>query len=178
MNNRLDEQYKHLMRVLAFRPDAQLHIVYGPNEAHKGRMASMVYQLHRQLSQTGKARLFEGTGGYGNGEQRRDFVFVGDVVNVNLFFAEAPVRKAIVNVGTGCARSFNDLAGAVTREVGGGSIVYVPMPASLRDRYQSFTQADLAALRHAGYEAEFTPLETGIAHAVAHWNAEADPSAA
>jgi len=153
--------------------------VYGPGESHKGRMASTAYQAYRQATGEGVVRLFQGTDGFPHGGQQRDFVSVADVIAVNLHFMMSPEpRRAIVNVGTGCARSFNDLAGAVTREVGGGSIVYVPMPASLRDRYQSFTQADLAALRHAGYEAEFTPLETGIAHAVAHWNAEADPSAA
>ena len=84
--------------------------VYGPGERHKGRMASMVWQLHRQLAETGVARLFEGTDGYGPGEQRRDFVYVGDVVDVNLFFASGPKRTGIFNVGSGHSRSFNDMA--------------------------------------------------------------------
>ncbi len=146
--------------------------VYGPNEAHKGRMASMVYQLNQQLRQTGKARLFEGTGGYGNGEQRRDFVFVGDVVNVNLFFAEDPVRKAIVNVGTGQSRSFNDIARTLISLRGGGEIEYIPFPRELEGKYQSFTEADLSDLRAAGYTAPFTSLEDGIAQCVGAWSAQ------
>ncbi len=143
--------------------------VYGPNEAHKGRMASMVYQLHRQLCQTGKARLFEGTGGYGHGEQRRDFVFVGDVVKVNLFFAEGPVRKAVVNVGTGCSRSFNDIARTLIQLRGSGEIEYIPFPRELEGKYQSFTEADLTDLRAAGYAEPFTSLEEGVAQCVQAW---------
>src|SRR6204780_4152196 len=82
--------------------------VYGPRESHKGKMASMVYQLYRQLRESGRARLFEGSDGYADGEQRRDFVFVGDIVRVNLALAESPVRRGLFNVGTGHSRSFND----------------------------------------------------------------------
>jgi ADP-L-glycero-D-manno-heptose 6-epimerase len=136
--------------------------VYGPREGFKGRMASMVYQLHRQLARDGVARLFEGTDGYEAGEQRRDFVFVGDVARVNLFFAEGPPRVGVFNVGTGASRSFNDIARIVIDELGRGSIEYIPFPESLRGKYQSFTQADLTRLRAAGYDAAFTPLEEGI----------------
>lgn len=146
--------------------------VYGPNEAHKGRMASMVYQLYRQLAQTGKARLFEGTGGYGNGEQRRDFVFVGDVVKVNFFFAEGPLRRAIVNVGTGRSRSFNDIARILISLRGGGEIEYIPFPRELEGKYQNFTEADLSDLRAAGYTQPFTGLEEGIAQCVEAWSAQ------
>ncbi|WP_169977866.1 ADP-glyceromanno-heptose 6-epimerase [Tautonia rosea] len=136
--------------------------VYGPREGFKGRMASMVYQLHRQLAKDGVARLFEGTDGYEAGEQRRDFVFVGDVARVNLFFAEGTPRVGVFNVGTGASRSFNDIARIVIDELGRGSIEYIPFPDSLRGKYQSFTQADLTQLRAAGYDAAFTPLEEGI----------------
>lgn len=136
--------------------------VYGPRESFKGRMASMVHQLHQQLLQTGVARLFEGTDGYGPGEQRRDFVFVGDVAKVNLFFAEGEPRVGVFNVGTGASRSFNDIARALIAELGRGDIEYIPFPESLRGKYQSFTQADLTNLRASGYDEAFTTLEEGI----------------
>lgn len=146
--------------------------VYGPRESHKGKMASMVYQLYRQLKASGRARLFAGTDGYTDGEQRRDFVFVGDVVRVNLALAEGPMRKGIFNVGTGKSRSFNEVARTIVEQIGAGAIEYVPFPASLAGRYQSFTEADLSALRSAGYHEEFSSLEAGIAKSVAAWNQE------
>ena len=136
--------------------------VYGPREGHKGRMASMVSQLYAQLRETGVARLFEGTDGHEAGEQRRDFVFVGDVVDVNCSFAEGPARRGIYNLGTGRSRSFNDIARALIARLGRGRIEYVPFPDSLRGKYQSFTQADVRALRDAGYGRPFTSLEDGI----------------
>jgi len=144
--------------------------VYGPNERHKGRMASMVYQLFRQLEETGTARLFGGADGYGDGEQRRDFVFVEDVVRVNLFFAEQPGAKGIFNVGTGHSRSFNEVARTLVGLRGEGRIEYIPFPEQLRGRYQSFTEADVSRLREAGYEEPFTPLEEGIARCVQAWS--------
>lgn len=143
--------------------------VYGPRETHKGKMASMVYQLYRQLMETGTARLFEGTAGYANGEQRRDFVFVGDVVKTNLFFADGIMRKGIANVGTGESRSFNDVAKAVISAIGRGSIEYVSIPASIKEKYQSFTEADLTALRSQGYMSCFTSLQEGIEQSVREW---------
>src|SRR5271167_2992682 len=113
--------------------------VYGPRESHKGKMASMVYQLYRQLKTSGRARLFEGTDGYANGAQRRDFVFVNDIVRVNLALADGPDRNGVFNVGTGQARSFNDVATTLIARLGKGSIDYVPFPESLAGRYQSFT---------------------------------------
>ncbi len=136
--------------------------VYGPREGQKGRMASMVWQLLRQLETTGEARLFEGTDGYGDGEQRRDFVYVGDAVEVNLFFAGGPPLVGVFNVGTGVSRSFNDIARVVIERLGRGRIRYVPMPESLRAKYQSFTQSDIGRLRRAGYDRPFTTLEDGI----------------
>ena len=136
--------------------------VYGPREEHKGRMASMVSQLYAQLRDTGVARLFEGTDGYEDGEQRRDFVSVGDVVDVNCSFAAGPARRGIFNLGTGRSRSFNDIARTLIARLGRGRIEYVPFPDSLRGKYQSFTQADVRALRNAGYDRPFTTLEDGI----------------
>jgi ADP-L-glycero-D-manno-heptose 6-epimerase len=146
--------------------------VYGPRESHKGKMASMVYQLYQQLRSSGRARLFEGTGGYADGAQRRDFVFVGDVVRVNLALAEGPVRCGVFNVGTGQARSFNDVANIVIARLGAGAIDYVPVPENLVDKYQSFTQADLSGLRDAGYTGKFSSLENGITQSIDAWNQE------
>jgi len=146
--------------------------VYGPRESHKGKMASMVYQLYRQLKSSGRARLFKGTGGYADGEQRRDFVFVGDVARVNLALADGPVRRGIFNVGTGRARSFNDVANIVIAQLGAGAIDYVPVPENVVDKYQSFTQAELSGLRHAGYTENLSSLEDGITQSIDAWNQE------
>jgi ADP-L-glycero-D-manno-heptose 6-epimerase len=146
--------------------------VYGPRETYKGRMASMIYQLHRQLRREGRARLFEGSGGFAAGEQRRDFVSVCDVINVNLFFAGASVRKGIFNVGTGKARTFNDAVKQLIRFLGSGAVEYIPFPDGLREKYQSHTQADIGALRAAGFADDFLPLEDGIARAAQAWEKE------
>lgn len=143
--------------------------VYGPRERQKGRMASMVHQIWRQLATEGRARLFEGTDGFGDGEQRRDFVFVDDVVRVNLFFAEGPARRGVLNVGSGRSRSFNDVARTIIGLRGEGEIEYVPFDRALDGKYQSFTEADLGALRAAGYAAPFTSLEDGVTASVAAW---------
>ncbi len=146
--------------------------VYGPRELQKGRMASMVSQLYRQLRDTGTARLFTGTDGFADGGQMRDFIHVGDVVDANLFFAAKEDARGIFNLGTGTARSFNDVAGALIEKLGKGRIEYVPFPEKLRGKYQSYTQADLAALRAAGYDRGFASLEDGIGKSAAGWEAE------
>lgn len=153
--------------------------VYGPNEAHKGRMASVAFHAYHQLLSAGKVKLFVGSGGYADGEQRRDFVHVDDVVEANLWFLERRDASGIFNCGTGRAQSFNQLAAAVINSVQGtrwslaelvgkGLIEYVPFPEGLRDKYQSFTQADLSRLRAAGYSGEFMTVEQGVAAYVAH----------
>ena len=146
--------------------------VYGARETKKRHMASMVHQAWRQLRADGVVRLFEGSDGYAHGEQRRDFVFVEDVVDVVLHFLEGPARQGVFNLGSGQSRSFNELARLVIGEVG-GEIEYVPFPDGLAERYQSYTQADLTELRAAGYDAPFTPLEVGVPQAVAAWEASA-----
>lgn len=146
--------------------------VYGPRESYKGRMASMIYQLHGQLRRDGRALLFEGSGGMAAGEQRRDFVSVFDVVGVNLFFAGGPLRKGIFNVGTGQARTFNEVVRQLTRFLGKGAVEYIPFPEGLREKYQSYTQADISALRTAGYADNFLSLEDGIARAAQEWQKE------
>jgi ADP-L-glycero-D-manno-heptose 6-epimerase len=136
--------------------------VYGPREAHKARMASVVHHFNRQLAETGKVKLFAGTHGYADGEHRRDFVFVDDIVRVNLWAANGAGLAGIYNVGTGQSRSFNDLARAVIAWHGGGEIAYIPMPDDLKSAYQAFTEAELSKLRSAGYDAPFAPVEDGV----------------
>jgi ADP-L-glycero-D-manno-heptose 6-epimerase len=123
----------------------------------------VAWHLGRQLDEGVNPRLFKGCDGYADGEQRRDFVYVDDVVDVNLWFLDHPDRSGIFNVGTGGSRSFNALAEALIDWYGRGEVEYIPMPEQLRGRYQSYTQADLTALRAAGYEKPFRPLEEGVA---------------
>jgi ADP-L-glycero-D-manno-heptose 6-epimerase len=140
--------------------------VYGPRETHKGRMASVIHHFAKQLKDTGTIRMFEGSGGYGNGEQRRDFVFVRDLVKINVFFALGDFRTGIVNAGTGKSRSFNDVARALIQAHGTARVEYIPLPTDLDARYQHFTEADIARLRALGYTAPFTELEAGIKETV------------
>ena len=159
--------------------------VYGPREQHKGRMASVAFHHFNQYRQDGKVRLFEGADGYANGEQRRDFVFVDDVVNTNLAFLESG-KSGIFNLGTGRAQSFNELAVATVNAcraldgkpaltlaelVSAGSIEYIAFPEALKGKYQSFTQADLSKLRGAGYASEFATVEQGVS-AYVKWLAQ------
>jgi len=148
--------------------------VYGPNEAHKGRMASVAWHAYRQLLAEGKVKLFVGSHGYRDGEQRRDFIHVDDCVAVNLWFLERRGVSGIFNCGTGRAQTFNRLAVAVINAVHGtqatlhdalarGLIEYVPFPPQLEGKYQSFTEADLSKLRAAGYPGEFLDIEKGVA---------------
>jgi ADP-L-glycero-D-manno-heptose 6-epimerase len=151
--------------------------VYGPNEAHKGRMASVAWHFFNQYRADGRVRLFAGSGGYADGEQRRDFVSVEDVVKVNLHFLERPQLSGIFNVGTGKAQSYNEMAEAVInacRKAAGeaplpraellakGAIQYMPFPDALKGKYQSFTEADVGALRGAGYAAPFLAVAEGV----------------
>lgn len=151
--------------------------VYGPRECHKGRMASVAYHHFQQFRNEGKVKLFEGSHGYLDGEQRRDFVFVGDVAKVNLFFLDNPSKSGIFNLGTGHAQTFNDVAVATVngcRALGGlgplhldelksqGFLEYVPFPEALKGKYQAFTQADMTRLRAAGYDAPFASVEEGV----------------
>jgi ADP-L-glycero-D-manno-heptose 6-epimerase len=150
--------------------------VYGPRETHKGRMASVAFHHFNQYRADGKVKLFEGCDGYGNGMQSRDFVYVDDVVKVNLHFLDSGV-SGIYNLGTGRAQPFNDVAHATVNAcrklegkpalgldqmVAQGLVEYVSFPEALRGKYQSFTQADLSNLRAAGFEAEFATVEQGV----------------
>jgi ADP-L-glycero-D-manno-heptose 6-epimerase len=163
--------------------------VYGPRETHKGRMASVVYRLFQQLESRGAIRLFEGTDGFPDGEQRRDFVSVKDVASVNLYMLNHPEASGIINVGTGRSRSFNDVALAVINACRAGrgeskwtlqdaqqseTIDYFPLPAELSGKYQSFTEASLQELRGLGYSNEMTSLEVGVQHYVHHLQGNAE----
>ena len=136
--------------------------VYGPQEQHKGKMASVAYHLHNQLKDNDKIKLFEGSHGYGNGEQRRDFIYVDDVVKVNLWFLKNKKISGIFNLGTGRSQTFNDVANAVIDWNKKGTIEYIEFPEKLRDAYQSFTQADITKLRKVGYEEEFLSVQEGV----------------
>ena len=137
--------------------------VYGPQENHKGKMASMIFQMFNQWKAEGKVKLFEGFDGYGNGEQTRDFIYVKDVVKVNFFFWDHPELKGIYNCGTGHAHTFNTLAKGVLKYFGSGELEYVPFPEVLKGKYQSFTEADSSKLLAAGYDGGFTNIEEAIA---------------
>ena len=155
--------------------------VYGPREQHKGRGSSVAWHFYQQYRRDGNVRLFEGSGGYAAGEQRRDFVAVEDVVKVNLEFLDHPERNGIFNLGSGQAATFNTVAATtinVSRAAAGmprqsiadlvssGVITYIPFPSMLAGKYQSFTEADLTRLRNAGYRAPMVSVEEGIARYV------------
>jgi ADP-L-glycero-D-manno-heptose 6-epimerase len=155
--------------------------VYGPREAHKGRMASVVCHFYEQYRAGGKVQLFQGSGGYAAGEQRRDFVSVDDVVRVNLDFLDHPERSGIFNLGSGNAATFNAIAAETInacRAAEGlapmpfealhrsGAIEYIAFPDALGGKYQSYTQADLSSLRGAGYTAPMHTIEAGVAACV------------
>jgi ADP-L-glycero-D-manno-heptose 6-epimerase len=151
--------------------------VYGPRENHKGRMASVAFHNFNQFRADGKVKLFEGSHGYGNGGQMRDFVFVGDVAKVNLFFLDHPEKSGIFNLGSGRAQSFNDVAVAAVNGCLKGSdlapltleqlraralLEYIAFPEALKGKYQAYTQADLTRLRAAGYTAPMATVEEGV----------------
>ncbi len=136
--------------------------VYGPHEEHKGSMASVAFHLNNQIKASGVVRLFEGCDGYGNGEQRRDFIYVGDVVDINLWFLDNPQVSGIYNTGTGHSQTFNDVANAVLAYHQKGTLEYIPFPEHLKGCYQSFTEANLENLRAAGCDHQFKAVEEGV----------------
>jgi ADP-L-glycero-D-manno-heptose 6-epimerase len=151
--------------------------VYGPREQHKGRMASVAFHQFNQFQADGKVRLFGEYGGYGPGEQQRDFVFIDDVVAVNLWFFDHPGVSGLFNLGTGRAQPFNDVAVAVVNALrarrgepalglramaDAGLIDYIAFPDALRGKYQCHTQADLSALRAAGCDHVFADVQAGV----------------
>jgi ADP-L-glycero-D-manno-heptose 6-epimerase len=157
--------------------------VYGPNEQHKGRMASVAFHNANQYRQEGHVRLFGGWNGYPDGGQQRDFIYVDDVVEVNLYFLEHPEVSGIFNCGTGRAQPFNDVACAVVNAlrmaegdeelslqelVDQQLIHYIDFPEDLKGRYQSHTQANLTRLLQAGYSKPFHDVHTGVTKYIQH----------
>jgi len=155
--------------------------VYGPREQHKGRMASVAFHQFNQFRAEGKVKLFGEYGGYARGEQMRDFVFIDDVVAVNLWFFDHPDKSGVFNLGSGRAQPFNDVAVGVVNTLRGlqgetalsladiaaqGLIEYIPFPDALRGKYQCYTQADLGKLRAAGCDHSFADVQTGVAQYV------------
>jgi ADP-L-glycero-D-manno-heptose 6-epimerase len=155
--------------------------VYGAREQHKGRMASVAYHFFNQYRAEGKVKLFEGCDGYPNGGQLRDFVSIEDVVKVNMYFLDNPNKSGIFNLGTGQAQSFNDVAVATINTLRAaenkpvlslaelhqqGILNYIPFPEALKGKYQSYTQADIGALRGSGYAEPFLTVEQGTARYV------------
>lgn len=151
--------------------------VYGPREQHKGRMASVAFHNMNQFQTDGHVRLFGGWDGYDNGGQMRDFIYVDDVVDVNLYFLDHPEKSGIFNCGTGRAQPFNDVASTVVNalrrqsnlpslslqeQVDQQLVRYIPFPNDLKGRYQSHTEADLTQLREAGYDRPFRDVQTGV----------------
>jgi ADP-L-glycero-D-manno-heptose 6-epimerase len=155
--------------------------VYGPREQHKGRMASVAFHQFNQFRAEGKVNLFGEYGGYAAGEQKRDFVFIDDVVAVNLWFFDHADKSGIFNLGTGRAQPFNDVAVAVINALdtdanqpltavsaaAKGRIQYIPFPDALRGKYQCYTQADLTALRAAGCDHAFADVQEGVSRYMA-----------
>ncbi len=153
--------------------------VYGDREQHKGRMASVAFHQFNQFRAEGKVMLFGDYGGYGPGMQQRDFVYIDDVVAVNLWFFDHPEKSGIFNLGTGRAQPFNDVATAVVNSLRGAApmdtagavsqrlIEYVPFPDALRGKYQCHTEADLTALRGAGCDHAFADVQTGVSRYMA-----------
>lgn len=160
--------------------------VYGPREQHKGRMASVAFHQYHQFKSEGRVKLFGEYGGYAAGGQMRDFVFIDDVVAVNLWFFDHPAQSGIFNLGSGRAQPFNDVASSVVNAMRGlqgqvalplpsiaeqGLVEYIAFPDALRGKYQCYTQADLTALRATGCDHAFVDVQTGVGQYV-QWLAQ------
>ncbi|MCB1845664.1 MAG: ADP-glyceromanno-heptose 6-epimerase, partial [Halioglobus sp.] len=160
----LFDQYVRRLRLAANQQVAGLRYfnVYGPREQHKASMASVAYHFNQQLLADHEVRLFEGCNGFDDGEQQRDFVYVDDICRVNLWFLEHRDVSGVFNAGSGRAQSYNDVAHAVIKWHGRGRIRYVPFPEHLKGAYQSYTQADLSALRATGCDVGFRDVAHGI----------------
>jgi ADP-L-glycero-D-manno-heptose 6-epimerase len=145
--------------------------VYGPNEYHKGRMASVIMHAYHQIKETGSVRLFKShRPDYNDGEQMRDFIYVKDLCEVCLFLMKTRKNSGLYNLGTGQARSWNDLAGAIFKALQLPThIQYVPIPEDIRDTYQYFTEANMQKLRAIGYSNDFTSIEEGVKDYVIHY---------
>jgi ADP-L-glycero-D-manno-heptose 6-epimerase len=171
-----DHYFRHLLaagQVQASAVGLRYFNAYGPREQHKGRMASVMHHFSKQIKETGKVRLFAGSGGYGNGEQRRDFVYVRDLAKLNMFFAglgpyapaagcERACYHGVVNAGSGASRTFLDVTKVLMKVHGKAEIEFIPFPTDLEGRYQHFTEADITGLRELGWQEPMTTLEAGV----------------
>lgn len=161
-----DQHVRHLQATRGFTAQVagfRYFNVYGPREQHKGKMASVAFHLDTQIKQGQNPRLFGAYGGYEAGMQSRDFVYVGDVAAVNLWFLEHPEISGIFNLGSGRAEPFKAVAEATIHWHQRGQIEYIDFPESLKGHYQSHTCADIATLRQAGYSAPFKTVAEGVA---------------
>lgn len=160
----LFDQYVRRLELIAEQQVVGLRYfnVYGPREQHKGSMASVAFHFNQQLQESGELRLFEGSAGFGDGEQLRDFVYVDDVCAVNMWFLLHPTVSGVFNVGSGKPQTFNEVANAVIDWHDTGRISYIPFPEGLLDAYQSYTCADLANLRANGCDIEFRDVASGV----------------
>jgi ADP-L-glycero-D-manno-heptose 6-epimerase len=145
--------------------------VYGPNEYHKGRMASMIFHGFNQIQKTGKVKLFKShKPEFKDGEQLRDFIYVEDVAKVCCWLMDNKIASGLYNLGTGKARTFNDLAKSTFAAMGKEPVIeYINMPEDIRDKYQYFTEADMNKIRNAGYKEDFFSLEEGVADYVRNY---------
>lgn len=145
--------------------------VYGPNEFHKARMASVIFHAYHQIKKNGSVKLFRSHNpNYKDGEQLRDFVYVKDATNICLWLMQQQPENGLYNIGTGSARSFNDLVNAIYTTLNIPSkIEYIDTPVDIRDKYQYFTEGDMQKLRNAGYHAEITSIEQGVADYVSNY---------
>jgi len=145
--------------------------VYGPNEYHKGDMRSVVHKAFEQINKSGKVRLFKSANPkYKDGEQMRDFIYIKDAVDMTLFFLDNPRKNGLFNIGTGIARTWNDLIAALFKAIDKPSnIEYIDLPSHLLDKYQYFTQANINKLKNAGYAKPRTSLEDGISDYVRNY---------
>jgi len=152
--------------------------VFGPNEYHKGRMASVVFHFYNQLIETGEVNLFKShREDCDHGEQKRDFIHVDDLMNVMLHFANNvdSTSNGLYNIGTGNARSYNELANAIFKSLDKTPVInYIDTPEDIRDKYQYFTEANMDKLRASGYKAEFTSLEDSVSLYVNKFLAESN----
>ena len=136
--------------------------VFGPRELHKEGMSSVVFHFYNQLHDSGTIKLFKGSHGYNDGEQRRDFIHVSDTVKVKNWFMNNSDISGIFNVGTGVSRSFNDIANCVLKYFDRGEKEYIDFPKNLEKQYQAFTEAKMEKIRENGYNENFLSLEEGV----------------
>ena len=157
-----DNYYRdHITKIKSQVSGLRYFNVYGPREGHKDGMFSVMYSFYNQLEKYNQIKLFKGSHGYDDGEQRRDFIHVEDTVKVKIWLMQNKV-SGIFNVGTGKSRSFNDVAKNVISVLEKGHLEYIDFPDGLKEQYQAYTQADMSNLINSGYEDDFLSLEEGV----------------